>query len=74
MNIPSSGLAVLGRSRAVGLILLRVPPAAHSPAGLPDRCAAGPTHPPVPYAHWLGSQLVISSLPGPWHRAPPAGF
>ena len=48
MNIPSSGPAVLSRSRAVPLSVPQVLLAAHSPAGVVDPYPADPTppHPP----------------------------
>ena len=48
MKFPSSDPVVLSRSRAVGLSPSQVPLAAHSPAGLPDRCAASNAHPTFP--------------------------
>ena len=55
----------------VGLSLLQVPLAAHSPAGLPDRCAADPTHPPAQSAHRAGTVPARFPIPRPWHRARP---
>ena len=71
MNIPSSDPVVLSRSRAVGLSPSQVPLAAHSPAGLPDRCAADPTHPPAQSAHRAGTPPARFPIPRPWHRARP---
>ena len=71
MNIPSSDPVVLSRSQSVPLSLLQVPLAAHSPAGLPDRCAADPTHPPAQSAHRAGSVSARFPIPRPWHRARP---
>ena len=55
----------------VGLSLPQVPLAAHSPAGLPDRCAADPTHPPAQSAHRAGTSPARLPIPRPWHRARP---
>ena len=71
MNIPSSDPVVLSRSQSVPLSLLQVPLAAHSPAGLPDRCAADPTHPPAQSAHRAGTSPARFPIPRPWHRARP---
>ena len=71
MNIPSSDPVVLSRSRAVPLSLLQASLAAHSPAGLPDRCAADPTHPPAQSAHRAGTVPARFPIPRPWHRARP---
>ena len=48
-----------------------MPLAAHSPAGLPDRCAADPTHPPAQSAHRAGTSPARFPIPRPWHRARP---
>ena len=45
--------------------------AAHSPDGLPDRCAADPTHPPAQSAHRAGTPPARFPIPRPWHRARP---
>ena len=54
-----------------GPLSLQVPLAAHSPAGLPDRCAADPTHPPAQSAHRAGTPPARFPIPRPWHRARP---
>ena len=71
MNIPSSGLAVLSRSRDVGLSVLHVIHAAQVPFGVPDPYPADPTHPSAWYTCRAGSQPAISPIPCPWHRARP---
>ena len=46
--------------------LSQVPLAAHSPAGLPDRCAADPTQPSAQTAHRAGSVSARFPIPRPW--------
>ena len=58
-------------SQSVPLSLLQASFAAHSPAGLPDRCAADPTHPPAQSAHRAGTPPARFPIPRPWHRARP---
>ena len=71
MNIPSSGRAVLSRSRDVPLSVLHVLRAAQVPFGVPDPYPADPTHPSAWYTCRAGSQPAISPIPCPWHRARP---
>jgi len=70
MNIPVDPFGSRP-SQSVGLSLLQVPLAAHSPAGLPDRCAADPTHPAAQSAHRAGTSPARFPIPRPWHRARP---
>ena len=71
MNIPSSGVAVLSRSRNVPLSVPQVLHAAQVPFGVPDPYPADPTHPSAWYTCRAGSQPAISPIPCPWHRARP---
>ena len=65
MNIPSSGLAVLSRSRDVGLSVLHVIHAAQVPFGVPDPYPADPTHPSAWYTCRAVSQPAIMRTAGP---------
>ena len=71
MNIPSSGRAVLSRSRTVPLSVPQVLHAAHVPFGVSDPYPADPTHPSAWYTCRAGSQPAISPIPCPWHHARP---